>query len=184
MMTNDLLPARPQPLAQPLCQILEQLAQVIELLDHPSYTRHRDAHMNASVGEHVRHCLDHVQCLADALDDRVIDYDARQRGTTIETDRAQAVDALNKLRDQLIGIDSAQVNKPVQVRAMARSDTDAVVYNSTLGRELVFVLSHTIHHNAMIRAMVTSEAGPTIPPDFGYAPATIAHRQASASCVR
>ena len=50
------------------------------------------------------------------------------------------------------------------------------------GRELAFVLSHTVHHNALIRVMVKL-LGADVPADFGYAPSTLAHRKAR-TCVR
>jgi hypothetical protein len=42
---------------------------------------------------------------------------------------------------------------------------------STAGRELVFVISHTIHHNATMGVLL-SEWGLALPQRFGYAPAT------------
>jgi hypothetical protein len=43
-----------------------------------------------------------------------------------------------------------------------------------VGRELAFVLSHTVHHNALIAVMALT-LGVSIPDRFGYAPSTIAH---------
>jgi hypothetical protein len=43
---------------------------------------------------------------------------------------------------------------------------------SSLGRELVFVLQHTIHHQAIV-ALLLAARGVTIPPRFGYAPSTV-----------
>ena len=54
--------------------------------------------------------------------------------------------------------------------------------DTTLGRELAFVISHTIHHNALI-AILVKLLGHSVPATFGYAPSTIAHREKRA-CVR
>ena len=45
---------------------------------------------------------------------------------------------------------------------------------STVGRELAYVLSHTIHHNAIIGSMVKALGG-VLPERFGYAPSTVRH---------
>ena len=58
---------------------------------------------------------------------------------------------------------------------------DAVVF-ATPGRELGFVLSHTVHHNALI-AVIAAAVGAAVPPGFGYAPATVAHHR-SRACAR
>jgi hypothetical protein len=41
---------------------------------------------------------------------------------------------------------------------------------------LAFVLSHTIHHNAIIGVMANTLDIP-LPARFGYAPSTIAHQE-------
>jgi uncharacterized damage-inducible protein DinB len=46
-----------------------------------------------------------------------------------------------------------------------------VAVRSTLARELLFVISHTIHHQALI-AVLLSAAGRTVPEAFGLAPST------------
>jgi hypothetical protein len=45
---------------------------------------------------------------------------------------------------------------------------------STLGRELLFVSSHTVHHFALV-AHYCKTAGVDLGADFGKAPATMAH---------
>ena len=42
---------------------------------------------------------------------------------------------------------------------------------STLRRELAFVISHTVHHQALI-AMLLAVAGLQVPESFGLAPST------------
>jgi uncharacterized damage-inducible protein DinB len=53
---------------------------------------------------------------------------------------------------------------------------------TTVGRELAFVLSHTVHHNALIAVMART-LGVPVPDLFGYAPSTIAHLE-KAACAR
>jgi hypothetical protein len=46
-----------------------------------------------------------------------------------------------------------------------------VVTQSTIGRELVFVTSHTIHHNAVVVYLLRAH-GIEMGPRFGVSPAT------------
>jgi uncharacterized damage-inducible protein DinB len=48
---------------------------------------------------------------------------------------------------------------------------DAVTGWSTLARELAFVVSHTIHHQAII-GLLLAVHGHTVPDRFGHSPST------------
>jgi uncharacterized damage-inducible protein DinB len=70
----------------------------------------------------------------------------------------------------------------VVLEALVASDRPPVEALTSAERELAFVVSHTIHHNALVRVMVKL-LGANVPADFGYAPSTIANRKAR-PCVR
>jgi hypothetical protein len=128
----------------------------------------------SSLGGHIRHCLDHFAALCSASTAAVIDYDQRERGTAVEISRSAALIAIRQLQGQLEELDGTLLARPVRVRSMLAGDGTSIETQSSLGRELVFVLSHTIHHNALIAAMCKTLEIPT-PQRFGYAPATVAH---------
>ena len=71
---------------------------------------------------------------------------------------------------------------PVEARADALED-DTPWTSSTLGRELLFLLSHTIHHYALIDLLLREE-GFEVPPDFGMAPSTLKHLERQPECAR
>ncbi len=50
----------------------------------------------------------------------------------------------------------------------------ALASSSSLRRELHFLLSHTVHHYALI-AMILARHGVEVEPDFGVAPSTLRH---------
>lgn len=167
----------------PLRQLLTQLDGLIDALDDPAYADPQPAFMNSAIGQHVRHCLDHFQLLLEALDSGVADYDARIRGTDIETDRVAARQVVAQVRDRLGAMDVTVLWQPVRVRSTMCAGDEPVTCESNVSRELVFLLSHTVHHNALIRVMAEA-AGAAVPERFGFAPSTIAHQKAVGSCAR
>jgi len=164
-----------QPLSEPLVELLRELAGVVSQLSPAQYTaRCGPAFSNGAIGGHVRHCLDHIRALLDGLPTGLIDYDHRARGTDIEADPNSARDEIRRLRR--IGGELSVVSSgaPLRVAVMPTRDGESLELRSTLGRELSFVLSHTIHHNAMIKGMAV-HLGVELPGAFGYAPSTLAH---------
>ena len=130
--------------------------------------------MHASVGGHVRHCLDHLAALADGLSSGVIDYDHRQRGTPVELDPTLARTEIARLRTALSHVAALPHDRAVVVLCMPDREGRPQPLTSTLARELAFVLSHTIHHQAMLRGMCVT-MGVTVHSSFGFAPSTLAH---------
>jgi uncharacterized damage-inducible protein DinB len=64
------------------------------------------------------------------------------------------------------------LDEPIEVAAITSTDGHAVMGWSTLARELAFVLSHTIHHQAIV-ALLLEQQGVSAGDDrFGYAPTT------------
>ena len=170
-------------LAAPLAEILDELSDVVRILSESDYTRPMGPlFLDATIGGHVRHCLDHVRAVVDGPGSGSFDYDRRERGTPIERSPATAVTECAALATALRAMSHAAAASSVRVSILPRRDGEPVELGSTLARELAFVLSHTVHHNAMIRGMVTSLGRP-LPGAFGYAPSTLAHQDATA-CAR
>lgn len=162
-------------LAEPVVALLRELAGVVAQLTPEQYTRRGDeVFFKGTIGGHVRHCLDHARSLLDGIDPGLVDYDHRVRGTTIETDPLAARDEIRRLRLLAEGACVMNAAMPLRVAVMPTREGIAVELDSTLGRELAFVLSHTIHHNATIKGMAVA-MGVELPKGFGYAPSTLAH---------
>lgn len=157
----------------PLRSALAQLAAVVDALDDEQYTRKGPAGFNASVGGHVRHCLDHVSALLAGVETGLVDYETRERGGAIETRRSDAVALMHDLDVKLERHIKIGPEHPVTTVVMLAPEQAPLKSGSTFGRECGFVLSHTIHHSAMIGAMVR-EMGVDVPEHFGYAPGTVA----------
>jgi uncharacterized damage-inducible protein DinB len=174
---------RSEPAAvRPLVGLLYQLFDLLESLSNEAYTRKPVGVVPSSVGGHVRHNLDHVAALLRGLRAGKIDYDRRDRGTDVERDRLAAMAEILRLEKELTEFPWHAVPQLIELTALVAADRPPVTTVTSPGRELTFVVSHTVHHNAQIGVMVKL-LGAHVPPDFGYAPSTIAH-QRSRACAR
>jgi uncharacterized damage-inducible protein DinB len=138
--------------------------------------------VSSNVGGHVRHCLDHVDALLAGIDRGELDYDRRQRGTEVETSRTAALAAIQGQEQQLRSLSSLSDGHRLRLSTLVSSAMPPIEVETTVGRELAFVLSHTVHHNALIAVMART-LGVPVPDRFGYAPSTIAHLE-KRSCAR
>jgi hypothetical protein len=155
--------------------LLEQCADVVEALTAEVY-RTRDARcLDGSIGAHVRHSLEHYGSFLAGLDVGEIDYERRARDRRIEEERAFACAVLRGTAAALARhLTFASMERPLVVAAEGEaSDGDAT--RSSIGRELGFLLSHTIHHCALI-AVLLRLRGLDTPAGFGLAPATRRYR--------
>lgn len=172
-----------RPLAvPPLVGVLRQLADLLESMTDEQYARKPVGVVPSSVGGHVRHSLDHIEALLNGLEDGRIDYDRRQRGTAVESCRQVALAAMIDLEDRLQDLPGKPSRLLLRLSVMLSPRGPAEEVTTTLGRELAFALSHTIHHNSLI-AVIAKLLGVPVPKDFGYAPSTIAHREGM-TCAR
>ena len=154
-----------------IASLLEQLAATIERLGDDEYTVQRAREVSGSIGSHVRHCLDHISALVAGLESGRIRYDARLRGTAVETSRQAGIDAIARLLVSLEAVPQAALERDVHVLVRTSVDGPEVRVRSTVARELTFVASHTVHHFAIV-ALLLRDMGVAVPQRFGYAPST------------
>jgi uncharacterized damage-inducible protein DinB len=159
---------------QVLTALLKQLRDLITLMPTAMYLARPAARVSGSVGEHVRHCLDHVGALTTALEGEELSYDGRRRGTTVEVDPVTAVHEIERLLFRLDRLDG-NGERSIRLSAMLEPDAPAATMGTTVARELTFVIQHTIHHCALI-AVLLEWQGWRVPHGFGVAPATASAR--------
>src|SRR5262249_17924925 len=100
-----------------------------------------------------------------------LSYDRRERGTAVERDQDEALRLIMRLRSAVEAWNERAMDEPICVASMLTAAGESVTGWSTLGREIAFVTSHTIHHEAMI-AVLLSLAGLDTSDRFGLAPTT------------
>lgn len=131
-----------------------------------------------TIGQHVRHALDHFCAALTTPACDPIDYDQRQRGGRVETDLNAARSEVRRMREIVQGLDEAAMNTPVTARVMLTGAGETADLRSTLGRELFFATHHAIHHHAMMKS-IGREFGLETPAGFGTAPSTINYAKAA-----
>jgi hypothetical protein len=158
----------------------------------------RCAIVGASIGQHYRHSMDHVELAAlvasTAQQDASMQqqqlgelhYDLRVRGGTLEKDLAQSrkrlsdvADVFRSLKTTIGDGDSVITTATTPVTAyfnLAADDDAEIGLPSTIERELGFTAHHAIHHLAMVRIICLQTVGLSedeLPQGFGRAPSTI-----------
>ena len=156
---------------QPLAGLLQQMRSMIEQMDDRAYAMPAPGRTSGGVGGHVRHCLDHVGALVHATRTGVVEYDRRQRGTDVETCRASALHRIGELSARLVVLDGSLLDEPLLVETQIDPAGAMILTRSTVCREVAFVISHTIHHNAIV-AQLLAGRDVTLDARFGLAPAT------------
>jgi len=154
-----------------LWRLLDELDSLLTEVASDVYCARFAAQVSGSIGEHVRHCLDHVSALLAADSSTTLSYDRRQRGTTVETDPAEAVRQILRLKRGIEAWSTRSLDETIRVTSMISPSGAAVTGWSTLARELAFVVSHTIHHQAIIGVLLAIH-GHAVPEWFGHSPST------------
>lgn len=139
-----------------------------------------------AVGPHLRHIVEHYLALVNALaaGDRCVCYDARSRDLRVQTDPSATLCALQELDERFAVLaqdQSLALQTPLVTRLLAgvRGEMELTV-DTSLGRELLFLSSHTVHHFALL-GQYCRNAGVELGHDFGKAPATMAFEQLHAA---
>ena len=156
-------------------QTLRQGLELLRQIDDRLYVATLP-HFSYGIGSHFRHCLDSFQCFLQHLASGQIDYDRRSRDELTAVDRACAMARIAETMELLER--SVTHDQPLQ----ARLDSPHYADSSAL-RELQFLLSHTIHHYALV-ALALRLQGFAPDAEFGVAPSTLEYWKEEARCVR
>jgi hypothetical protein len=154
-----------------LWRLLDELDSLLSEVAPDVYCARFATNVSGTIGEHVRHCLDHVSALVAADPSTTLSYDRRHRGTAVETDPAEALLQILQLKSALEAWSTRSLDEPIRVASMISPSGDAVTGWSTLARELAFVVSHTIHHQAIIGVLLAIH-GHAVAERFGHSPST------------
>lgn len=164
-----------------LIEVLEQERSLLSQLDPAVYTAPGTGAFRSSIGAHIRHNLDHFTSFFVGLPEGRIDYEKRRRDDGIARSPEHALADI----DQHIAALEALMQDAPERFLQVREESEPVAeggprwLDSSVGRELQFLLGHTVHHHAII-ALLVAQQGMDLPASFGVAPSTQRHERRQA----
>lgn len=154
-------------------EILQELTGLLSRLDDDAFTSAVDPCYGSTIGQQVRHTIEHAEALL-AAPDGTVDFHTRQRDPRTETMRDVALgrldDVISRFEAMRHRVADDSLIKVRHVVDGPRGPEDHWL-DTSFSRELAFLQSHSIHHMALI-GMMTSLAGTAVPDGFGVAPST------------
>ena len=173
MSTNHLLAA--------MDEVLEQGESFLTGLSDAQYA---DDGPGASIGAHYRHGLEHFKILLETVNEAGIDYDRRARDARLEHERLFALQIIRELRQAARFLAAIPLERAIEARyKISYAGSGSCSAASTVGREIMYTVSHAIHHYALIGMICATRKIP-VPGDFGVAPATIEYQKQIESARR
>lgn len=177
--------------------VLRQGIEVIERLDGDRaqqglYALAPAGLVHNGAGSHFRHIHDLYLCFLRDVESQRVDYDRRERDERFERDPRHALRHLRQTVETLERMSRGQpfsssgrpldLQLPIEVRMDVEPHDREPFTASTPLRELRFLLSHTIHHYALI-AMILKIQGFDCGAKFGVAPSTLQFWQQVPGCA-
>ena len=158
-------------------EVIDQSIILLQSLSHDEYQDICQPLFSASIGQHIRHIVDHFTSLMRGLETTTVDYNYRSRQSEIETSLAVAISQLHHIKTWILTLTESQLLQALSVVSDINvHHNHHVTVQSTTARELVFCASHAIHHYALVK-IIRQLQGAQVDVNFGVAPATIAYQQ-------
>ena len=151
-----------------------QLRSIIDQLDKDQFSEKLELLNFSSIGQHVRHVLEFYVCLSQGIKSGTVDYDKRVRNLSIETNPNYAIVILDELSNVFCceEIEDTALTNSIEYNGVI------LEANSSVSRELIYLIEHSIHHYAIIGIALKSHFGDVkIPENFGVAYSTKKHKQ-------
>lgn len=157
--------------------VLDDLRHYLSVIDPVTYQAPLEILSGSTIGQHTRHIIEFYNCLLEqSLEpgEPVINYANRRRDHRIESEPDHALAYVDSISEKLKELDA---DRPCHLNCAEHGQEDLMVH-STIGRELIYNIEHTIHHLAIVKIALKSTMPEIVLPEhFGVAPSTIRHRQ-------
>jgi uncharacterized damage-inducible protein DinB len=161
--------------------VLQQGLSLLSSVSEQAYRMRASQPLDASVGGHYRHVLDHFLCVLAGMDTSSINYDQRSRDPELENDRDFAERMTQVLIKRLRALTAQDLDRKCTVVYSVGYSSQAPEHiQTTFARELAFCVSHAVHHFAIIK-LVCAHLSVPVQPELGVAPSTLRYRSAQAA---
>lgn len=157
--------------------VLEQVLSVLRLIDQEQFNSEIDIFGGSALGHQFRHILEFYLIFLDGVETGLVSYDKRIRNKQWE----QSIDSATMMFNSLIPkIKDIKADKLIELEygdSYGEKEYSFQRIQSTIKRELSFVVEHSIHHLAMIK-MGMRHVFPEIEINkvIGVAPSTIKYQ--------
>jgi hypothetical protein len=159
-----------------IIEIGNQIISVIEKLDNQAYQQPLEIFNGSTLGQHFRHILEFFENLSKAESQSIIDYAKRDRDPQLESDKDLAIMVLKNAIHKLALMDES-INLSAKGDYYGVNPVDRPILPSSVGREMMFIYDHAIHHLAIIKIGIKSGFPHiAINENTGMAPSTIRFR--------
>ena len=152
---------------------IRRALELTEPLDDATYTFAPEGH--GSVGEHLRHSIDHFDCFFRDIESGTINYDARSRSHEVEVNCAAARVVLDEILHGLERLSTRSLQRAIRIRQTAAPGEPPIEMESSIDRELVFLSGHMVHHLALM-VLIAERTGASPSTELGVAYSTAAFR--------
>lgn len=153
--------------------VVHQINHVLDQLEPHEYRRQLPEFEGSTLGQHFRHILEFFQCLEQGVRSGIVDYASRERNLLYEDNPGLTASAFQSFAEGLPSLDASRL---VDVLAEFGGQ-ERPSYSSTVGRELMFVYDHAIHHLAIIKiGLLCHFSHIQADKDLGVSPSTIKAR--------
>jgi len=154
---------------------LEQGVALLGRINAELYSQKCPDVFGSTIGGHFRHNLDHYRAFVKGVGSGRVNYDARDRSLDVEVNPETARACSLELAERLRAMAGTEEDRGL---AICMDDGGSSVWTQTsFARELQFLLSHTIHHYALVVAIATRYGIEDFPEGFGVAPSTLHYRE-------
>jgi hypothetical protein len=157
--------------------VLDDLRHYLSTIEPVDYQAPLAILSGSTIGQHTRHIIEFYNCLLEqslVAGEPTINYSIRRRDFRIESEPDHAMSYVELITEQLKDLDADRLCQlDCSEHGMAH-----LMVSSTIGRELIYNIEHTIHHLAIVKiALRATIPDIVLPEHFGVAPSTIRYRQ-------
>lgn len=162
---------------------LNQIITILLTIQSLGEKQRQQLYCDLNIGKHVRHVNDHFLALKKGMATGLLDYNSRNRGASIETNSLEGINELYALIDWLdvSKKTTTEENLSHSIQVISEIDcleTESATFTSTIAREFLYLINHTIHHAAHM-SLILKNQGIEMDQNIGLAPGTRSFLRAS-----